>query len=450
MFKYIYIDKKGELKTVKKSLDLLDRIDRWGLLGYCPSSVEDDKNPNSEYNKRRCKLIWVHNSTLQYTLFQNLEAMRKYGFQDSYHDKKPFLAEPVPNLSNEEKEISWTNNEARPFVSRYHGFAVRKAKEVTKKTPYKFGVEVEKGDKNVLFSELATNLHNSTGWRKEWDRSLGKWGFEIISPIYDFYSDQMFEDIYANETLLKHINASTKKSCGGHITISSVEHSSLGLYRQIENFIPLLYALYPARMSNKYCKALSKEDMEAPHWDGRLNTREDRYRSILLKPEGNMVEFRIFPAVKDVAQLHWRVELLRIMFKMGKLGPHQIARAMVNSKSPLYLHLSKKLDDESILKKSDMYLGLYQIFGDGIFSDRKYFIDHKKELKESLKKEFPEAYKFIVGFCDPNAAQQARETVPQNGDWVIDGDDPQPTPPRPTVFAAARRAGRRMTIIQNT
>lgn len=179
---------------------------------------------------------------------------------------------------------------------------------------YSIGIEVEKVDSTLLHSHKALQLYDNFKWSKERDGSLGDEGFELVSPIYALEKETIETDVQTSP-LKELINARVDNRCGGHINLGCINCDTKTLFKRFEFVYPLLYAMYPERMSNRYC--------EAKHNKRYINGEPNKYSAILIKSYA--LEFRIFPAIKDVSDLLWRLRFMRHIVSRADLSEASIA-----------------------------------------------------------------------------------------------------------------------------
>jgi hypothetical protein len=206
-----------------------------------------------------------------------------------------------------ESEEYYEENYADKFIDSYHqGQHEQKAVLFDSASPYRIGFEIEKEDSDILeycniheFKRKSDNL-----FRKERDGSVcDEVGFELITPIYELNSEKIHEHICSYYIIESHIDAEVNyETCGGHISISNINKDTWRFYSDIENYIPLFYAMYPKRCNENYCKAKTKS---------ALKNDNEKYQAV--KIHANRIEIRIFPAVKSVKQLMFRTKLLEII-----------------------------------------------------------------------------------------------------------------------------------------
>jgi hypothetical protein len=219
---------------------------------------------------------------------------------------------------------------------------------------FSIGFEVEKEDREVKVQVSHVDLYDDLGWCKETDGSLDtKSGFEAVSPVYSLFGKQLEIDL-KNCDLQRVINAEyNSESCGGHINISSDTFTKEELYEGISAFFPLLYCIYENRIHQTYCKAKKKNVM---------GSQTDKYSAVYIRD--NRIEIRIFPAVKNIDNLIWRRDLIRIMIKNINATELQVFKMMMNKKSKLYRHLNRVMTAEKIHQKCVKFLEYSKAFND--------------------------------------------------------------------------------------
>lgn len=220
--------------------------------------------------------------------------------------------------------------------------------DISNNSMYKIGLEVEKEDLYQLEKEYPEDLFYCTNWIKEEDGSLNEDGFELVSPVFPF---DIEKNIFEQEIIINsinevsdYINAEFTESCGGHINISCKNLTSRDLLFKISGYIPLLYSIYEKRVKNTFSEAK------------QLKLYNDRKLAFRLKELG-VLEIRIFPAVKNVNNLLWRIELIRLFIKYStnqyKVALHNIS----NPKHEIHQHLLKVFNKEQLLQKCKLFAG---------------------------------------------------------------------------------------------
>lgn len=197
---------------------------------------------------------------------------------------------------------------------------------------FKVGVEIEKED-DCRQEINAYQLYDDTGFIAESDSSLDRrTGFELVSPTFALDENT----IKKFDCVKDLVNAGYSDACGGHIHFSERGKTGTETYVEFAPIVPLLYALYPKRKTNTYSRGTKVL---------QLNGRN------AINVLSNRIEFRIFPAVKSMQNLAWRLELLRLwtLYKPTFSGT---LKALDDSNSWLSLHLAKVCD---ATKKSAQY-----------------------------------------------------------------------------------------------
>jgi hypothetical protein len=223
---------------------------------------------------------------------------------------------------------------------------------------FTIGFEIEKEDGDAV--EIGFyDLYNRTGWVKEDDGSLdSETGYELVSPAFDLYESLIDQEIENDEDLQTLINADQSGACGGHINLGSTVHTTEELFELLSGYFPLFYSIYEHRIDKTYSKAKKKHQ----YYD------RDKYSAIFIKP--NVLEFRIPSAVKNVNNLLWRRDLLRIMcssIKSEKIkalnGVHykpvteaEVLKMLVNPSSKLYKHMRKVFSYEAMIRKVESFI----------------------------------------------------------------------------------------------
>lgn len=207
----------------------------------------------------------------------------------------------------------YTYPKSEIYVDSYHSDTSVKYFDynASAKSIFNVGFEIEKEDLSVKESIYLDDFKDKTGdiWRKEKDGSLNNdSGFELISPVFPLNKSLIIDYIKNNQILLEHINADYSSSCGGHIHISIKHFTGEELFSHISCFMPLLYALYPSRAKNTYTQSKPKSLMQKS---------SDKYQSV--KIWSNRIEIRIFPAVKNIENLAFRIDLINYILDAIKI-----------------------------------------------------------------------------------------------------------------------------------
>lgn len=215
----------------------------------------------------------------------------------------------------------------------------------TEKTVCRIGFEIEKEDTDAIEIHYES-LYDRTGWAKECDGSLSKYiGYELVSPVFDLFTDDMDKDINDHEELRTLINAEHSSDCGGHINISHSKYTPDELFEGISGFVPLLYSMYEHRLEKRYSQAKKKQE---------YFYSKDKYSSFFIKP--NRVELRLPSAVKSVKNLLWRRDLMRIIMTNINASEIDVLKMIVNQKSKLYKHLRIIYTQSEVLSKIEKFI----------------------------------------------------------------------------------------------
>lgn len=198
-----------------------------------------------------------------------------------------------------------------------------------------FGFEAEKVDSNFTNKGIALQLAHETGFKKELDGSLGYDGFELISPILPLYNQDVIND--SIKPVSDMLNALTNNSCGGHFNISKVGTSSKDILKKIKGSLPLLYMMYEKRLNNRYC--------EAKKISSYLR-RPTKYSACYLK-NSNILEIRLFPAIKNTRVLQNRIDTMRIiMSELYGLSAMKVLVKLADPSSQIHKHVLNILDGD--------------------------------------------------------------------------------------------------------
>jgi hypothetical protein len=228
------------------------------------------------------------------------------------------------------------------------------------------GVEVEKVDWRMRDEGSAWEILSTTGWSKEVDGSLGSEGYELVSPILPLFDNNRLESAMVD--VKKYINAQSNSDCGGHINISRKNVESSDLLESFKQFAPIIYSLYPKRLTNRFCKA--------KQWS-KYFTYPEKYSAFHIKQNG-VVEIRLFSRVTNIDALRWRLELLRLLITDGG-NLNQLSQKIGCQESVLYKHFRKQYSHEKIGEKLmliDKYAKMYGTHRNGISASVKTRINN--------------------------------------------------------------------------
>jgi hypothetical protein len=130
------------------------------------------------------------------------------------------------------------------------------------------------------------------------------------------------------------------------------------LLESMKNYAPILYALYPKRLQRHYCKAKM--------WS-KYTRYNEKYSAFYLKDNG-VVEIRLFSRVTNIANLKWRLDLLKLFILDGG-NLNQLTQKLGCQESALYKHFAKQYTHEKIGEKInliDVYARTYGTHRNGI------------------------------------------------------------------------------------
>lgn len=225
----------------------------------------------------------------------------------------------------------------------------------TDKTVCRIGFEIEKEDTDAIEIHYE-GLYDRTGWAKECDNSLSQTvGYELVSPVFDLFTNAMDNDINGSEDLQTLINAEYSSNCGGHINISHSKYTPDELFEGMCGFVPLLYSMYEHRLDKTYSKAKKKQE---------YFYTKDKYSSFYIKP--NRVELRLPSAVKSVRNLLWRRDLMRIIMTNINASEVDVLKMIVNQKSKLYKHLRVIYTQSEVLSKIEKFIMYSKIYNNKV------------------------------------------------------------------------------------
>ena len=241
--------------------------------------------------------------------------------------------------------------------------------DLQKKPKFSIGFEIEKEDEEAHDCVRARFLYDKTEWIKENDGSLcDEIGYELVSPAFDLFSSKMEDEINESRTLQQLINADSSRKCGGHVNLGSSEYNSNQLLEGLSAFLPLLYAMYENRIEEYYAKAHSKH---------KYHEMQTKQSAVYVK--SHVLEFRIFPAVKNVKNLLWRRDLMRIMCSNINSSEIDVVKMIANPKSKLHIHLRKIFTIDTMVKKIELFVKYSKMYNDKN-------IEKMSKVKNAIKK----------------------------------------------------------------
>lgn len=340
-----HMDERSECRIVLLCEDTHEECEEYEYKDFCTRVYVDGGGYFWQHDNYCGSYIW--NDDLNKYLYDE-NAAQYYGLvYDNNEDE--WVTQSVYDDRYSEHDGCDTHHNTRS----YHHYTRRSRKD-DNNDDFFIGFEVEKEDRQVKIDICSDELYDNLGWCKETDGSLDDIsGFEVVSPVYSLFGKQLEVDL-KNDSLKKLINATYNvDSCGGHINISSTKYTKEELFEGLSAFYPLLYSIYENRINEHFCKAKKKSQMAY---------EKDKYSAVFIRD--NRVEIRIFPAVKNIDNLLWRRDLIRIMTKNINANELQVFKLLMNKKSKLYRHLLRVMSAETIQKKCIKYLEYSKAFND--------------------------------------------------------------------------------------
>jgi hypothetical protein len=257
------------------------------------------------------------------------------------------------------------------FTNERYSYHSQKPRYISSRSEFKIGVEIEKES----FKGARHNnreIFRSFGWVKESDGSLdSRVGYELVSPAFGLFGNNLIKEAEKLEAKFPSlINGETSKACGGHIHFSRANTSGADTLEMYCGYLPLLYAIYKTRTKASYCAGKEKDEMKYSR---------DKYQAVRVLD--NRIEFRIFPAVKNVSTLAWRIELLRYMAKNPTASPVQVVNDLCDKRTKLHKLFLEIFTEKTIYARAIDTLNMAQKY------DRNYYnIDFSKERTAIAKK----------------------------------------------------------------
>jgi hypothetical protein len=223
-----------------------------------------------------------------------------------------------------------------PDEEERHGYQNGPRHNYSDGAKFRFGVEVEKEDRDPIDNYSLSDV-DYTGWARECDGSLDdESGYELVSPMFDLFGDR-FDTQVNSDILSEHINADYSSNCGGHIGFSISGKTGVEAFDLYNGFFPLLFSMYRHRLNGTWSKLRTNNNFKR---------QREKYSAVNVRH--GYIEFRIFSAVKNVTNLLWRRDLLRIMAKNPKKGVMWWLNQAINPNSALHNHLLKVYSVEKI------------------------------------------------------------------------------------------------------
>jgi len=254
------------------------------------------------------------------------------------------------NRRQRENNIRTTQTSALPY-------------EVIHKSIFTIGMEVEKSriSREVL---IGSSLNEFCYLMKGIERD-GSCGLEAITNILPLvpqckWRNKMFNLMYEAEKLIEEeysqsdeMNGRGSYMCGGHITISSLNHSSTELLQLMRPYIAIIYALNRKRLANQFC--CNNVNARTRGESGQFNPAYNKYQPIFTKDGGKLLEFRLWSRFTSVKQMINRYKLMQIIVDYAVNDRGTYAKLMKKLKPTLlsmYNNDEQKVNELIVLSRS--------------------------------------------------------------------------------------------------
>ena len=154
--------------------------------------------------------------------------------------------------------------------------------------------------------------------------------------MYDLFGDKF--DTHVSQQILKdHINADVSRNCGGHMGFSIRGKTGAEAFDLYNGFFPILFSMYRHRLRGSWSRVRDNKTL-----------KQGNHKYSAVNVQYNYIEFRIFSSVKNVTNLLWRRDLLRIMAKNPKKGVMWWINQAMNPNAALHNHLLKVYNSDKI------------------------------------------------------------------------------------------------------
>lgn len=249
------------------------------------------------------------------------------------------------------------------------------------------GVEIEK----ECYEGGAHSCHDirhQFGWIKERDGSLDSVrGYELVSPKFSLMNDSLIKEAEKVEAKFNGlINGKYSSSCGGHIHFSERGKSGRTLLENVCGYLPLFYAIYSKRIGKTYCEAKEK---------GALLRSGEKYQAVRVM--NDRIEWRIFPAVKNIETLKWRLDFLKIIAKHQTSDPVKVVNMLLDKRTELHKHFLKIFNKGMIYERAKNALQYAKNFDADCYNidlRKEYQIIDKQAQKDLAKTPRSKTLKF--------------------------------------------------------
>ena len=184
---------------------------------------------------------------------------------------------------------------------------------------YCVGFEIEKTyfnrDDNHRRGDRIGELELFKGF--ELDSSCGVEAITHILPLLPKgqWRNKVYDMFYKSRHIIEEDFSPSNADCGGHITLSCKDMSSVDLFNKVRNYSGLIMSLYRVRLVNGFCAYnMTMRDNSRESWiNGTMSNQrrtDNHYKYSFCKIGSNgTIEFRVPPRVQSVRQLMRRYEL---------------------------------------------------------------------------------------------------------------------------------------------
>ena len=271
--------------------------------------------------------------------FMNLESAQHY-YQNFDLEVCPHCG--IIHDRGEHDQERCRRRNLRPQRYDYHSQRPAHDINLIREKTHLIGVEIEKEDEEAVYHSH-TDIFSQFGWVKERDGSLdSSTGYELVSPMFPLFGTELIDTAkILEEKYPRLINGNFSRACGGHIHYSKKGLTGREQLEEICGYLPLIYSIYKFRTERNYCQILEKE---------RMKNSTEKYQAVRILDE--RIEFRIFPAVKNIETLNFRIKLLQFMASNPTSNPVEVVNYLMDEASALHQLFSEIFDKKTIYKRA--------------------------------------------------------------------------------------------------
>ena len=144
-----------------------------------------------------------------------------------------------------------------------------------------------------------------------------------------------------------------------HFNISKKGVDSREFLRGMKGFVPVLYALYENRLSNRFCRARN--------WNHYFSNI-DKYSAFYLKTS-NIVEIRLFSRITNYKVMMWRIKLMQTLMQDYGRNLNQFVLKMSATENSLYQLLREQYTHQRIADKIQLVDKYSEMYNCGTISN---------------------------------------------------------------------------------